>query len=307
MAQWAIGDVQGCLAALRRLITAIEAQDARARFYFCGDLVNRGEDSLSTLQFVQTLAAQGRAHTVLGNHDLYALACAAGFLQPKAQDTFTELLAAPELWVDWLRQQPLAIDIHTPTGQFLLTHAGVWPSWSASQTLGLAARVENVLQADSWAAQLQTLWHGGARLWRDDLSALDAPRFTVNALMRMRLIAPDGGLDFDVKEAANDAPAGYMPWFELPSATMQSATQKRILVFGHWSALGLRNEEHLIALDTGCVWGRQLTAVELVADAAKRRVVQVDSRAKLESQYGLVPARDKAMTSEQVYRLLNQE
>jgi bis(5'-nucleosyl)-tetraphosphatase (symmetrical) len=303
MAQWAIGDVQGCLAALRRLITAIEAQDAQARFYFCGDLVNRGEDSLGTLQFVQTLAAQGRAHTVLGNHDLYALACAAGFLQPKAQDTFTELLAAPELWVAWLRQQPLAIDIHTPTGQFLLTHAGVWPAWSPVQTLGLAARVENVLQADDWAAQLQTLWHGGARLWRDDLNDLDAQRFTVNALMRMRMIASDGGLDFELKESAAQAPSGYTPWFELPSAAMH----ERVLVFGHWSALGLRNEANLIALDTGCVWGRQLTAVELVADIAKRRVVQMDSRAKLESQYGLVPARDKVVASEQVHRLLNQE
>jgi bis(5'-nucleosyl)-tetraphosphatase (symmetrical) len=277
MANWAIGDVQGCLGALRRLIAAIELRDTQATFYFCGDLVNRGEDSLGTLQFIQTLAAQGRAHTVLGNHDLYALACAAGFLQPKAQDTFTELLAASELWVDWLRQQPLAIDIPTPTGQFLLTHAGVWPSWSAAQTLSLATQVENVLHANDWAAQLQTLWHGGARLWRDDLSALDAKRFTVNALMRMRLIAPDGGLDFDVKEAASAAPAGYTPWFELPSAAMQSDTQQRILVFGHWSALGLRNEANLIALDTGCVWGRQLTAVELVADVDKRRVLSVSS------------------------------
>jgi bis(5'-nucleosyl)-tetraphosphatase (symmetrical) len=307
MAQWAIGDVQGCLGALRRLITAIEAQDAHATFYFCGDLVNRGEDSLGTLQFIQTLAAQGRAHTVLGNHDLYALACAAGFLQPKVQDTFTELLAAPELWVDWLRQQPLAIDIHASTGHFLLTHAGVWPSWSAAQTLSLAAQVEAVLQADDWAVQLQTLWHGGARLWRDDLSELDAKRFTVNVLMRMRLIAPDGGLDFEVKEAASAAPAGYTPWFELPSNTMQSSADKRVLVFGHWSALGLRNEANLIALDTGCVWGRQLTAVELIADVVKRRVVQMDSRAKLESQYGLVPTRDTVMTSEQVHRLLEQE
>jgi bis(5'-nucleosyl)-tetraphosphatase (symmetrical) len=307
MAKWAIGDVQGCLGALRRLIAAIELRDTQATFYFCGDLVNRGEDSLGTLQFIQTLAAQGRAHTVLGNHDLYALACATGFLQPKVQDTFTELLAAPELWVDWLRQQPLAIDIHASTGHFLLTHAGVWPSWSVAQTLSLAAQVEAVLQADDWATQLQTLWHGGARLWRDDLSELDAKRFTVNVLMRMRLIAPDGGLDFEVKEAASAAPAGYTPWFELPNNTMQSSADKRVLVFGHWSALGLRNEANLIALDTGCVWGRQLTAVELIADVVKRRVVQVDSRAKLESKYGLVPARDKAMTSEQVYRLLNQE
>jgi bis(5'-nucleosyl)-tetraphosphatase (symmetrical) len=271
MARWAIGDVQGCLGALKRLIAAIEAQDARAEFYFCGDLVNRGENSLGTLLFIQNLASQGRARTVLGNHDLYALACAAGFLKPKVQDTFIELLAAPDRWVDWLRRQPLAIDIATSDGAFLLTHAGVWPAWSAAQTLQLAQQVQATMQAPDWAAQLQMLWHGGARLWRDDLNALDAQRFTVNALMRMRMIAPDGGLDFELKESAAQAPAGFVPWFEQPSLAMH----ERIVVFGHWSALGLRNQAQFIALDTGCVWGRQLTAVELVRDSAARRVVQV--------------------------------
>jgi bis(5'-nucleosyl)-tetraphosphatase (symmetrical) len=273
MARWAIGDVQGCLGALKRLIGVIEVQDASAEFYFCGDLVNRGEDSLGTLLYIQSLAARGRAHTVLGNHDLYALACAAGFLNPKVHDTFNELLAAPQLWVDWLRRQPLAMDIAASDGMFLLTHAGVWPAWPAAQAVQLAQQVHATLQAPDGAAQLQTLWHGGARLWRDDLNALDAQRFTVNALMRMRMIAPDGGLDFELKESAAHAPAGFEPWFEQPSLAMRD----RILVFGHWSALGLRNEAQLIALDTGCVWGRQLTAVELVADVTQRRVLQVEA------------------------------
>jgi bis(5'-nucleosyl)-tetraphosphatase (symmetrical) len=267
MAKWAIGDVQGCLSALRRLIAAIDAVDAHAEFWFCGDLVNRGEDSLGTLLFIQSL--DSRARTVLGNHDLYLLACAAGFLQAKPQDTFAQCLAAPDQWVDWLRLQPLVID----DGDFLLSHAGVWPSWSAAQALQLAKRVQHTLQAPDWAAQLQTLWHGGARLWRDGLNDLDAQRFTVNTLMRMRLISPDGGLDFELKESAAQAPSGYIPWFKLPSAAMR----ERVLVFGHWSALGLRNEPNFIALDTGCVWGRQLTAVELVADVAQRRVLQVEA------------------------------
>jgi bis(5'-nucleosyl)-tetraphosphatase (symmetrical) len=275
MARWAIGDVQGCLGALKRLIAAIAAQDAHAEYFFCGDLVNRGEDSLGTLLYIQSLGSQAR--TVLGNHDIYALACAAGFLQPKAQDTFTELLAAPQLWVDWLRQQPLAIDIASDIasndGAFLLTHAGVWPAWRAAQTLQLAQQVQATLQAPDWATQLQTLWDGGARLWREDLNTLDAQRFTINALTRMRMIAPDGGLDFKVKESTAQAPAGFAPWFEQASQAMH----ERVLVFGHWSALGLRNEARMIALDTGCVWGRQLTAVELVSDIAARRVVQVEA------------------------------
>jgi bis(5'-nucleosyl)-tetraphosphatase (symmetrical) len=269
MANWAIGDIQGCLNALKRLLTAIKTQDTQAKFYFCGDLVNRGEDSLGTLQYIQTLGNQ--AHTVLGNHDLYALACAAGFLKPKKNDTFREMLAAPQLWVDWLRQQPLVMDIENI---FLLSHAGVWPSWNVATTLDLARSVENSLCADDWATQLNGLWYGNARLWQDDLAQsnpLNAQRFTINSLMRMRLIAPDGGLDFEIKESAEQAPAGYIPWFEQPNIAMQ----ERVLVFGHWSALGLRNTPRLIALDTGCVWGQQLTAVELLPDVARRRIIQV--------------------------------
>jgi bis(5'-nucleosyl)-tetraphosphatase (symmetrical) len=209
---------------------------------------------------------------VLGNHDLYALACAAGFLTPKKTDTFTEMLQAPAEWVDWLRQQPLAIDI---AETFLLSHAGVWHSWNTATTLKLAGAVEAALQADDWQVRLETLWQGGVRFWRDDtanpLSPLDAQRFTVNALMRMRLIAPDGGLDFLIKESLDSTPAGYTPWFDKTSCAMS----ERVLVFGHWSALGLRNEARLIALDTGCVWGRHLSAVELSADVQARRIVQV--------------------------------
>ena len=269
MARWAIGDVQGCFGALQRLIAAIEVNDAHAEYWFVGDLVNRGDDSLGTLLYIQSLAMQGRARTVLGNHDLYLLACAAGFLQPTSKDTFNQLLAVPQLWVDWLRQQPLAID----DGTFLLSHAGIWPAWNTAQTMQLAQQVHTTLQASDWGGQLQTLWHGGSRLWLSDLNAQDVKRFTVNVLMRMRMIAPDGGLDFELKESAAQAPAGYMPWFEQPSQSMR----ERVLVFGHWSALGLRNEAHMIALDTGCVWGRQLTAVELVHDVAARRIVQVEA------------------------------
>jgi bis(5'-nucleosyl)-tetraphosphatase (symmetrical) len=267
MAMWAIGDVQGCLKSAQALIARLEAQDAHAHFWFCGDLVNRGPDSLGTLKWVQTLAQQGRARTVLGNHDLFALACAAGVVQPKPQDTLTELLAAPEAWVDWLRHQPLAIHDQG----FLLSHAGVFPAWSIAQTLALAGAVEQALRAPDWAARLKTLWHGGARLWHRDLSALDAQRFTVNALMRMRFIAPDGGLDFELKESAAAAPAGYVPWFDAAPRAMAEA----VLVFGHWSALGLINAPRMIALDTGCVWGRELTAVTLALDPSQRRVVQV--------------------------------
>jgi bis(5'-nucleosyl)-tetraphosphatase (symmetrical) len=268
MAQWAIGDVQGCLNALQRLIAHIQTHDAQAQFYFCGDLVNRGEDSLGTLKLIQSLG--NAAQTVLGNHDLFALACAAGFLIPKKSDTFHEMLAEPHTWVDWLRHQPIALDIEDT---FLLTHAGVWHEWDTATTLRQAHAVEAALRADDWQQQLETLWQGGVRHWRHDLNALDQQRFTINALMRMRLIAPDGGLDFDIKESLDSTPIHYVPWFEKSSMAMQ----ERVLVFGHWSALGLRNEARWIALDSGCVWGRQLSAVRLCLEPAARHVLQVSA------------------------------
>jgi bis(5'-nucleosyl)-tetraphosphatase (symmetrical) len=269
MAQWAIGDVQGCLEVLKRLIISIQAIDTMPTFYFCGDLVNRGEDSLGTLELIQSLGSS--AYTVLGNHDLFALACAAGFKRPKTDDTFDAMLAAPNKWVDWLRRQPLALDINH---QFLLTHAGIWPRWTVQKTMQLAQAVEKSLQADNWQQQLEQLWQGQIRHDSNELSPLNQQRFTINALMRMRFIAPDGGLDFAIKTPPNTPPNGYIPWFESTSYSMG----ERVLVFGHWSALGLRNEPRWIALDSGCVWGGMLSAVELCLNQESRRIIQVSAK-----------------------------
>ena len=275
MSIWAIGDIQGCGDEFERLLDKIWAADAAAQVWLCGDLVNRGPDSLRVLKTVQSLGS--RVQTVLGNHDLYALACAAGFQSPKAGDTMDALLAAPAEWVDWLRAQPLMLEsggfgsAGFESGSFFLSHAGLYPGFDLPLARSLCAQVSAVLQAPDWAAQLQALWAGKQRLWEAQGTLHAQLRFTINAFMRMRLIAPDGGLDFELKESASAAPAGYTPWFDVPNTSVQGTT----LVFGHWSALGLINREHLIALDTGCVWGRSLTAVELVQPAAARRVLQI--------------------------------
>ena len=267
MSIWAIGDIQGCLREFEQLLDHVDKIDPQAQFWLCGDLVNRGPDSLGVLRLVQSQGS--RVKTVLGNHDLYALACAAGFMQPKSGDTMGELLATPAEWVDWLRAQPLTLE----ADGFCLSHAGIYPGFDLPVVRALASQVEAMLKASDWALQLQQLWHGNQRHWLPKGSRDEQLRFAINALMRMRLIAPDWGLDFALKESANSAPAGYMPWFDVPN----SAISKTTLVFGHWSALGLINRERLIALDTGCVWGRCLTAVELVQPAAQRRVVQIAS------------------------------
>ena len=260
----AIGDVQGCLAALTELLARIDgapATDPAAtdhsapRLLFTGDLVNRGPQSLETLRFVRSLGE--RATVVLGNHDLHLLAVASGVRPAHRSDTFDEILAAPDRGelLDWLRTRPLAheIDGH------LLVHAGVLPQWDAARTLELASEVERALRGPRWVDFLRTMYGNLPARWSDDLRGAERLRVIVNALTRMRFLTADGEMDFALKEGVAAAPPGYLPWFEAPDRRSAAST----VIFGHWSMLGLVNRPRLIGLDTGCVWGGALSAVRL--------------------------------------------
>jgi bis(5'-nucleosyl)-tetraphosphatase (symmetrical) len=257
---YAIGDVQGCLASLHQLLRKIPAD---ARLVFVGDLVNRGPDSLATLRFVRRLGE--RATCVLGNHDLHLLAVAAGIRAPSRGDTLDDILAAPDRdeLLDWLRHRPLA---HREGGA-LFVHAGLMPGWSADQALALAREVESGLRSPGWREFLAPMYGNTPARWDDALAGPERLRAVINGLTRLRYLKPDGSMDFDLKEGAAAAPPGYCPWFEAPDR----ASAEELLVFAHWSTLGLVLREKLIAIDTGCVWGGELTAVRI----SDRAVFQV--------------------------------
>lgn len=267
MSIYAIGDVQGCFEPLVALVARIERETPGARYWLAGDLVNRGPHSLETLRFVRSLGE--RAVTVLGNHDLHLLAVAAGVRKQQAMDSLDAVLQAPDSreLIDWLRTRPLA---HYEGGH-LLVHAGVLPQWTASQAVLLAKEVERVLQGDDWADFMGEIYGNQPDRWQDDLTGTARWRCIVNGLTRLRFCSEDGRMDFKAKGEAADAPAGMVPWFE--TGYRQTAGRDTV-VFGHWSALGLLLRADLIGLDTGCVWGRQLTAVRL----DDRVVFQVDCR-----------------------------
>ena len=261
-----LGDVQGCLQPLERLLAELGFSPSRDRLVALGDMVNRGPQSLATLR--RLMALGDAAQCLLGNHDLHLLAVANGVRPTARSDTFTDVLAAPDraALLDWLRTRPLAL---TAEG-WLCVHAGVPPQWSAAQTLALAAEVGSMLAGDGLDAFLPRMYGNRPSRWSTTLAGAERWRFVVNALTRMRFCTDDGTLDLETKEGAAAAPPGYRPWFDAPGR--RSAGER--IAFGHWSMLGLVVRPDLLALDTGCVWGGRLTAVRI--DGGRQDVVQVD-------------------------------
>jgi bis(5'-nucleosyl)-tetraphosphatase (symmetrical) len=260
-----IGDLQGCCDALDRLLADIGFSPSRDRLYALGDLVNRGPRSLDVLQRLASF--DDAATCLLGNHDLHLLAVAHGVRKPHRKDTLGPILDSPEreTWLTWLRQQRLAVQAHG----WLMVHAGVVPQWDATQTLALAAEVEAHLRSDALGEFLQVMYGNEPAQWSDDLAGHDRLRFVINTFTRIRYCTADGRLEFATKEGLDAAPAGYFPWFEAPGRR----TAGTPIAFGHWSTLGLINRADLLAIDTGCVWGGQLTAVRI--DGGRREVIQV--------------------------------
>ena len=256
----AIGDLQGCAGCLDALLAKLPPD---APLVFVGDLVNRGPDSLGALRRVRALGS--RATAVLGNHDLHLLAVAAGIRPMHEDDTMRDILDAPDAveLLDWVRNLPLAI---VDEGA-LFVHAGVLPSWTVDSTLALAAEVQARLRAPDYHDFLATMYGNQPVQWREDLAGADRLRCILNALTRLRFVSLDGAMDLKLKGAVASAPAGWVPWFEHP----QRATRGTPIVFGHWSTLGLMVRDDAIGLDTGCVWGGQLTALHWPG----RTVVQV--------------------------------
>ena len=258
MARYAIGDVQGCVTELRELLQRIGFSADRDQLWFVGDLVNRGPDSLETLRFIHALG--DNAITVLGNHDLHLLALAFGKSRIKAGDTLDAVLAAPDhgVLIDWLLDRPLAH--FDPEHGDLMIHAGLPPQWTVPQTLAHAETLQAALEQDP-AAFFDHMYGDQPDLWDDALTGFDRLRFIVNALTRLRVCTAAGRLQIKAKGPPPAGSSPLMPWFEVPGR----ASRDTRIVFGHWSTLGFINHHNVLGLDTGCVWGGSLTAVNLDA------------------------------------------
>lgn len=258
MAAYAIGDLQGCFSPLQDLLDYIDFDPAIDRLWLVGDLVNRGPESLEILRFVRNLGAA--AVVVLGNHDLHLVMQAEGQGKGNREDTLGSVLAAPdrEELLAWLRAQPL---FHVENG-WAMVHAGLLPQWTIAQAAALSSEVSAALCAPNYKEFLSNMWGSEPVRWSDDLTGWDRLRVIVNAMTRMRYVTADGAMELRApgnKAPPEQGPAGCVPWFLAPDR--QSAGHQ--IVCGHWSALGYRDAENVIALDTGCLWGGSLTALRL--------------------------------------------
>ncbi|MFM9834795.1 MAG: symmetrical bis(5'-nucleosyl)-tetraphosphatase [Methylophilaceae bacterium] len=253
MATYAIGDIQGCYHAFQALLARIQFNPKHDSMWLVGDIINRGSGSLEVLRWCYQ--HQENIKTVLGNHDLHALAVAHGARQAHRSDTLQTLINAPdkEMLLTWLRYQPLIVS----NDEYTMVHAGLLPQWSVKEALVYAREVETALQGRNYIDFLMNMYGNLPNVWHDKLSGIERLRVITNAMTRMRICTHEGEMEYDFKGELQDIPSGYLPWFDIP--TRQSMDTN--IVCGHWSALGLQQRANIHALDTGCLWGGKLTAM----------------------------------------------
>jgi bis(5'-nucleosyl)-tetraphosphatase (symmetrical) len=266
MSTYVVGDIQGCYKPLKRLLEKVNFSEQFDALWCVGDLINRGPKSLDTLRLLRDMGDS--ATVVLGNHDLHFLAIYYGCAPQRSKDTLQKLLDAPdcEELSTWLRHKPLvhydAVATDFGIRNYLMVHAGVAPQWDLQTTLNLGAEVALALQSPNYLEYFQNMYGDKPKRWKKKLSGYERLRVITNYFTRMRFCTEKGALNFQVKEGLGSQPEGLHPWYELEQLTPET----RIL-FGHWAALeGKTSNDFVYALDTGCVWGRELTMLRLEDD-----------------------------------------
>ena len=255
MSIYAIGDIQGCFDDLLRLLDTLSFNENTDQLWFAGDLVNRGPKSLETLRFVKSLGKS--AITVLGNHDMHLLAASCLPKIANKKDTLSQVLEAPDRdeLIHWLRHQPL---FHY-NDDFCLLHAGLPPQWDFKKTQKMALLAEQVLKGSDYQDFLKQMYGNKPNIWSASLKGVSRLRFIINCFTRMRYCDVNGRLDFANSGPLGSQPKELLPWFEVPKR--KNADMR--VIFGHWSTLGYYEGQNCYAIDTGCLWGGQLTAIKL--------------------------------------------
>jgi bis(5'-nucleosyl)-tetraphosphatase (symmetrical) len=257
MATYAIGDIQGCFDELQQLLHIIHFDTKHDTLWLVGDLVNRGPKSLEVLRFIKQLK---NTVAVLGNHDIHLLATFNNKDPYHITHNLEAIFEAPDgrELIDWLRFRPLIHHDHQL--DYVMVHAGIYPYWNLEQAKQYAHEAEEMLRSDNYIDFLEYLYGNEPNVWKNTLTGIERQRFIINSFVRMRFCNREGTLDFTETGKVHSSPKNYLPWFAIPNR----ATTSNRIIFGHWAALrGKTNTENVIGLDTGCVWGGNLTAFRL--------------------------------------------
>lgn len=274
MAVYAIGDVQGCYTELEQLLKKIRFSPNNDQLWFVGDLVNRGPQSLETVQFVISLG--NAAQCVLGNHDIHLIACYTGAQICKPTSSLKQVLEHQEVdeIINWLRSVPLLH--HDPDLSWTMVHAGMLPQWNLAMAQQCAHEVETKLRADNYAEFIANVYGDTPTRWHSQLKDEDRWRVIINTFTRLRLCDHEGNMDFSHKGELGEQEEHLHAWFDVPRES-----EDLNIVFGHWSALGLKQTHNLLGLDTGCLWGSKLTAARLDSDTPKIYSVECEAKRRI--------------------------
>ena len=276
MAIWAIGDIQGCYTSFKALLEKIDFNPEMDKLWVAGDLVNRGEGSLETLEYLYSI--RDSVEIILGNHDITLIAAYYGI--KKSNPTIDPILASPNAskLIRWLRRQKF-LHVDYQLG-FCMAHAGISPEFDLGMALKYSKRIEEKLQSDEVEVWLKAMFKHGIDRFNRESSCIDIDRYIVSSFTRMRYCYGDHRLEFDQKGKPTDAlrKKGLKPWFEC-------LNRKDIdlkIIFGHWSTLGFYHDEDVLSLDTGCLWGGQLTAARI--DSKDVEIVSIDCHKESEKE-----------------------
>jgi len=265
MAVFVLGDIQGCFYSFQSLLDKVSFNPKRDQLWLVGDLINRGRESLAVLDWCYQ--NQSSIRPVLGNHELHFLAVALNQAKLKSSDTFNDILGSNKNkdLINWVLNWPLVYF----EKNYLVVHAGVISDWTIEEIQSLSKQVCNSLTSHP-EKFFQTMYGNYPNQWSQEFSVEEKNRFVINAMTRMRCLNKNNGsLNYEYKGDLQSIPKELVPWFEMLLPKLDTNG----IFTGHWSAIDIQEHPHGVSLDSGCVWGRRLTAYNL----SESRLISVNA------------------------------
>jgi bis(5'-nucleosyl)-tetraphosphatase (symmetrical) len=264
MANYAIGDIQGCYKEFRLALKKVNFDIENDYLWLVGDLINRGPDSLKLIKYLYKI--RKRTHIVLGNHELHFLSCLYGQRELSKTDTLSKLIKTKksQKYAEFLIQQPLIfqkkIEYQNKSKRIIMVHAGVPPNLSLAKCLNLNKDFQIAIRKNPKKI-LKKIFSNSFSEFSKKMSSIDQLVFFTNALTRIRICNQKGKIDFKFKGKISQMPKKYDAWFNFRNSFTNKNSQ---LIFGHWAAIkGKTEKKNILGLDTGCVWGDKLTIMRL--------------------------------------------